>query len=218
MDGVLLGVGALLVHTIGWRARCGQRAAAGERRTSGLCAGIFPPSFSRQTKELAVHRIDPTEVVVRPFHLLDREWALLVAGREKPNPMTVSWGGMGTLWGRSVVTIYVRPTRYTWTLLEAHSEFTLNFLPEARRASLQLCGSRSGRDGDKWAPAGLEPVASERIAVPRVAGARLAFECRVLASLDFDPSRFLDPSIQEMYAAEDYHRIYVGEVAAVWEE
>jgi flavin reductase (DIM6/NTAB) family NADH-FMN oxidoreductase RutF len=165
-----------------------------------------------------VHRIDPTELSVRPFHLMDREWALLVAGRERPNPMTVSWGGLGTLWGRSVVTVYVRPTRHTWGLLEEHSEFTLNFLPENLRSALELCGSQSGRDVDKWAVAGLESAASAVIGVPRVAGARLAFECRVLATLDFDPARFRDRAIDEIYPQRDFHRLFFGEVVALWEE
>jgi flavin reductase (DIM6/NTAB) family NADH-FMN oxidoreductase RutF len=165
-----------------------------------------------------VHRIDPTELTVRPFHLLDKEWALLVAGRERPNPMTVSWGGMGTLWGRPVVTVYVRPTRYTWGLLSEHPEFTLNFLPKERKDALDLCGSKSGRELDKWAASGLERAPSEMISVPRVAGARLAFECRVLASMDFDPQRFVERAIDELYPQRDFHRVFLGEVVALWEE
>ncbi|MBI5013924.1 MAG: flavin reductase family protein [Deltaproteobacteria bacterium] len=165
-----------------------------------------------------MRKIDPAELAVRPFQLLDKEWALLVAGHNRPNPMTVSWGGLGTLWNRPVVTVYVRPTRHTWGLLNAHPEFTLNVLPAASRPALELCGSRSGRDLDKWVAAGLTAQPSEVVAVPRVAGARLAFECRALATLDVDPSRFLDPSIEKLYAAKDYHRVFLGEVLAVWTE
>lgn len=161
-------------------------------------------------------RIDAAALAVRPFHLLDKEWALLVGGRERPNPMTVSWGGLGTLWNRPVATVYVRPTRHTWGLLNEHPEFTLNVLPADRRPALELCGTKSGRDLDKWAAAGLAPEASEAVAVPRVAGARLAFECRVLATFEVDPARFLDPTIEKLYAAKDYHRVFLGEVVAAW--
>ena len=47
-------------------------------------------------------RVAVEDLSFRPFHLLDREWALLVAGSGRPNPMTVSWGGFGTLWNRPV--------------------------------------------------------------------------------------------------------------------
>ena len=42
------------------------------------------------------------------FAQFDKKWALLCAGtKEKHNTMTISWGGMGTLWGKPVVTVYV---------------------------------------------------------------------------------------------------------------
>ncbi len=163
-----------------------------------------------------MQRIDPAHLTLRPFEILDVEWALLVAGSERPNPMTVSWGGLGTLWNRPVATVYVRPTRHTFSLLEAEPSFTLNFLPEPFRGALDLCGSRSGRDLDKWKAAGLGREPSATIPVPRVAGADLALECRVLATVDLDPARFLDPEIHDLYPACDYHRAFLGEVLAVW--
>ncbi len=167
-------------------------------------------------EEEDVRELDPADLELRPFHVLDLEWALLVAGRERPNPMTVSWGGFGTLWQRPVVTVYVRPTRHTYSLLVAHPEFTLNFLPEELHDALDLCGTRSGRETDKWEAAGLGKSPGRRVAVPRVAEAVLSFECRVLATLDVDPRRFLEPEIEELYPARDYHRAFFGEVLAAW--
>ena len=164
----------------------------------------------------SLKRIESTELCLRPFHLLDKEWALLVGGREKPNPMTVSWGGLGTLWNRPVATVYVRPTRFTFGLLQVDDEFTLNVLPHSMRTALDICGTRSGRDMDKWAAAGLEPLPSEKVAVPRVEGAELSLECRVIATFKIDPARFLDPSIEQLYPIKDYHTAFVGEVLAAW--
>lgn len=161
-------------------------------------------------------RLALDDVCLRPFHLLDQEWALLVAGSAKANPMTVSWGGFGTLWNKPVVTVYVRPTRFTFGLLNGHPEFTLNVLPGGLREALDVCGSRSGRDTDKWDEAGITPEASETVAVPRVAGAELALECRTLASLDLDPARFLDRALEKHYPDKDYHRVFIGEVLAAF--
>jgi flavin reductase (DIM6/NTAB) family NADH-FMN oxidoreductase RutF len=163
-----------------------------------------------------MQRIDPAQLLVRPFYLLDQEWALLVGGREHPNPMTVSWGGLGTLWNRPVATVYVRPTRFTFTLLEREPEFTLNVLPASMRGALDVCGSRSGRDGDKWQAAGIGPEPSEKVGVPRVKGAELSLECRVIATFEVDPARFLDHSIGELYPLSDYHRAFVGQVLSAW--
>jgi flavin reductase (DIM6/NTAB) family NADH-FMN oxidoreductase RutF len=161
-------------------------------------------------------RIDPVDLKIQPFHLLDKSWALLVAGTGHPNPMTVSWGGLGTLWNRPMVTVYVRPTRYTWELLNAHPEFTLNFLPAEYRKAMNLCGARSGRDGNKWELSGLHPMPSETVAVPRVQEATLSFECRTMAFQDFDPARFLRLEIEGNYPKKDYHRIFWGEPLAIW--
>jgi hypothetical protein len=38
----------------------------------------------------------------------------------------------------------------------------------------------------------------------------------VLATLDFDPTRFLDAGIAGLYPAQDYHRLFFGEVLAAW--
>lgn len=165
---------------------------------------------------MSLERVQPSHLVLKPFHLLDQEWAILVGGRERGNPMTVSWGGFGTLWNRPVVTVYVRPTRYTHRLLEAYPEFTLNVLPPAMRESLDLAGSLSGRDGEKWKACGLTPEPGELVAVPKVAGAELQLECRTLTTFDLDPSRFVDLSIEGNYPQRDYHRAYVGEVAGAW--
>ncbi len=164
-----------------------------------------------------MNRIEPAQLIVHPFEILDQQWALLVGGKDKPNPMTVSWGGFGTLWHKPTVTVYVRPTRFTYGLLNEHAEFTLNFLPEAYRKAVDLCGHKSGRDIDKWKAAELHPEASETVAVPRVKEAELAFECKVSAYQDFDPKRFLDDEIDENYPTKDYHRIYWGEVLSIWE-
>lgn len=161
-------------------------------------------------------RVDPSDLLLRPFHLLDKEWALLVAGTARPNPMTVSWGGFGTLWNRPTATVYVRPTRFTFGLLESGDAFTLSVLPAPLKAALELCGTRSGRDLDKWGAAGLVPRPGAEVAVPFVAESELALECRLMASLRVDPTRFRDASLEGHYPLKDYHTAYLGEVVAAW--
>ena len=61
-----------------------------------------------------LHTIDPAALSLNPFTLIGKDWALLTAGGETGfNPMTVSWGNMGVMWNKNIVTVYVRPQRYT---------------------------------------------------------------------------------------------------------
>lgn len=51
--------------------------------------------------------------------MISDDWALLTAGKEGDwNTMTVSWGGVGELWGKDVVFVFVRPQRYTLEFME----------------------------------------------------------------------------------------------------
>ena len=155
---------------------------------------------------------------LRPLDIWAEQWFLLTAGdfaRGEFNTMTVAWGSLGTLWNRPFAQVVVRPTRHTFGFMERHDSFTLCGFPESCRGALDLLGTRSGRDGDKIAAAGLTPVASARVAAPSFAEADLVIECRKIYWADLDPSHFLDPAIEANYPARDYHRVYFGEIVAV---
>lgn len=158
-------------------------------------------------------KISPEEVVVRPFKLILSDWMLITAGPpDAYNTMTGGWGGLGALWGKHICFCVIRPQRYTFEFMERAENFTLSFFEEQYRPALELCGSRSGRDIDKAAAAGLTPIPGELPATTCFAQARMVFECRKIYFQDVDPRNFLDPSIQEHYPQRDYHRMYVGEL------
>jgi flavin reductase (DIM6/NTAB) family NADH-FMN oxidoreductase RutF len=158
---------------------------------------------------------------VRIHHLWDKQWFLLTCGdfaKGHYNAMTVSWGSMGVMWNRPFVQVVVRPMRYTYEFMEQYGTFTLCAFSDKYRRALNLMGSRSGRAGDKIAQAGLTPIASTQVAAPGFAEAELIVECKKIYWDDFDPAHFLDPSIEANYSKQDYHRIYFGQVMAIYAE
>ena len=164
-------------------------------------------------------RYNDSEVIYMEFNIdvfskLDKEWALLAAGTpEDHNAMTVSWGGMGTLWGKPVVTVYVRHSRHTFGYMEKGEFFSLSFYaPEFRRA-LALMGSKSGRDIDKDAASGLTPVAAGDTVTYREAQVTLV--CRKLYSDELDLEKIPPEIIDACYADGDGHRLYIGEVVEI---
>jgi len=161
------------------------------------------------------------ELLVKTHHLWDKQWLLLTSGdfaAGRFNTMTVGWGSLGTMWGRPFAQVVVRPIRYTYQFMERYDTFTLCAFPEDCRDALKLLGTKSGRDGDKIAEAGLTPIASTRIAAPGFAEAELIIECRKIYWDDLDSARFLDSSIERHYPQEAYHRIYFGQIVAIWGE
>ena len=152
----------------------------------------------------------PEEIPGNPFRLIGKDWMLITAGdATAANTMTASWGGLGVLWNKPVSFAFVRPTRYTYEFLEKEEYYTLSFFGEEARQSLKLCGTVSGRDGDKIAQAGLTLRHDQE--APFFDEARLVRVCRKIAIQDMDPSGFLDSAIHGHYNG-DHHRIYTGEI------
>jgi flavin reductase (DIM6/NTAB) family NADH-FMN oxidoreductase RutF len=129
--------------------------------------------------------------------------------------MTISWGSLGVMWNKPFVQVVVRPVRYTYEFIERFDTFTLCAFPRAYHKALSLLGTKSGRDGDKIAQAGLTPSAARCVAAPAYAEAKLVIECRKLYWQDIDPAHFLDAQLDRNYPQKDYHRIYFGEILAV---
>lgn len=162
--------------------------------------------------------VDPKTLDANFFSLLADRWGLLTAADGAGcNPMTVSWGEAGILWNKPVVTVYVRPQRYTHGLMDTEQYFSLSFLPEARHDAAVLCGAKSGRDTDKVKETGLT-VLNDREA-PYFAEAELTLICRKLYAQDLDPACFVDRDVDgKNYPTKDYHRMYIGEIVAALQQ
>ncbi len=155
---------------------------------------------------------------LRVYDFWENDWLLLTAGdfaANTYNAMTVSWGSLGSLGGKPFAQVFVRPTRYTYQFCNQFDTFTLCAFPAHYRKALSLIGSRSGKDADKIAQAGLIPQAASVVAAPVFEQASLAIECRKVYWDDFNPAHFLDAALESHYPQKDYHRIFYGEILAV---
>lgn len=161
---------------------------------------------------MAFREVDISELQFNPFTKIGQEWALLTAGDEHDsNTMTVSWGGVGVNWGKNVVTVYVRPQRYTKEFIDAADRFTLSFYGPEHKCALGMLGSKSGRDTDKVAEVGFTPFYVDGTTAYEQAD--LVFVCRKLYADDIKPERFIDESCDSTwYPEHDYHTMYIAEI------
>ena len=164
--------------------------------------------------EPAFRKINPKELLFNPFTLILKDWFLVTAGPpDDYNTLTAAWGGLGEVWGKDVVTLYIRPVRYTYEFLEKNDTFTCAFFDKTHKRALQILGQKSGRDGDKVADTELTPIPGMLEGTTSFAEAEMVFECRKLYYDDFDPTHFTDPLIDKhWYPEKDYHRMYIGEI------
>ena len=146
--------------------------------------------------------------------MISNDWALLTAGKSDSfNTMTVSWGGIGELWNKDVCFIFVRPQRYTYEFIEKNDYFSLSFFGGEHKKELGVCGSKSGRDIDKIAETGFLPIdLGEAVGFEQ---AKVNIVLKKLAYQDMKPDGFIDETIMNNYANNDFHRIYVGEIVKV---
>jgi len=138
---------------------------------------------------------------------------LIVAGdKASHNMMTASWGGLGVLWEKNVVTVYVRPTRYTYEFMERENNFSLCFFGKDKDVH-KIGGYKSGRDIDKANAAGLTPVYDYGTVYYKEA--ELVLICKKLYTSVFDNTKFISPDIEKYYPQKDYHSMYIGEISKV---
>lgn len=148
---------------------------------------------------------------INPFKSIGKDWCLITAGNKNSfNTMTASWGGMGVMWNKNVVTIVVRPQRYTMNFLKENDTFTLSFFDDKHKDILKFCGANSGKEVDKVAKTGLIPFEIDNtIAFEQ---AKTVLVCRKLYVQALEENCFVDKSLLSNYANKDYHIAFVGEI------
>lgn len=157
-----------------------------------------------------------SELCLQPFTTFDPEGILLVCGKDttSANPMTISWGMFGIMWGRPIMMVMVRHSRYTWDFMMEAPDFTVNWMPEDWSDAVRLCGQASGRALDKFTATGMTPVAGTTVSSPRIAESSLSLECRTLYRNDLQQENFLDTSVLNNYPDLDFHTLFFGEIVA----
>lgn len=151
-----------------------------------------------------------------PFELIGKDWALVTSGSEdKFNTMTVSWGGVGIMWGKPCAFTFIRPQRYTFEFLENNDYFTMSFFDEDYRKALQLCGSKSGRDCNKVAESGLTAAFTED-GVPYFEEAKILLVCKKMYAQFLNEESVIDGDGVNKWYNDDYHKMYISEIAKVY--
>lgn len=131
------------------------------------------------------------------------------------NLLTLGWGLLGPHYRKlPIFVIAVAPPRYSWRFLQDTGEFVIAVPHDGLKDAVALCGTRSGRDLDKFAAAGLTPVPSLHVRAPSIAECPLNIECRAYTRVD-PPHLLLTPEHRQR-PLEQQHTIYFAEVLGVY--
>ena len=99
-------------------------------------------------------------------------------GKGKSNIITIGWAGT-ICTNPPMVSISVRPERYSYDMLKETGEFVINLTTKELTWATDYCGVKSGRDVDKFKECKLTPVPAEHIKAPMIGESPVNIECRV---------------------------------------
>ncbi len=159
--------------------------------------------------------IDFFDVTNETLDKLNNGGALLIAGTS-PNPMTIGWATLGQIWGKKIMTILVRPTRYTFGIMEQAKGFAVCILPDSFQNELQFCGTHSGRDIDKISACRFTMHPCFEIETQFIENSLFHFECRIVHKHPLDAGTLNPEIISKYYPIWDFHMVYYGEILGIY--
>ncbi len=161
--------------------------------------------------------ISYTDYLKETFDVMGKTGLLLVSvdAQGKPNAMTIGWGTVGIIWGKPIFIVLVRPSRYTYGLIEETDDFTVN-VPSADMSDIvAFCGTESGRDYDKFAEKGLVAIPGKKVKSPIIEQCVIHYECKVVHKNDVLKDKLASDIISAFYPGGDFHTVYFGEILSV---
>ena len=117
----------------------------------------------------------------KPGNMINPVPAVMVSVTDKDgrsNIITVAWAGT-VCTNPPMVSISVRPSRYSYKMIEDTGEFVINLTNESLVKACDYCGVVSGRDVDKFKKTGLTPIPMEHVRAMGIGESPVNMECRV---------------------------------------
>ena len=99
-------------------------------------------------------------------------------GEGNDNIITVAWAGT-VCTNPPMVSISVRPSRFSYDMICKTKEFVLNLTTEELAYATDYCGVRSGREVDKFQELHLTKEKADQVKAPMIGEAPVNIECKV---------------------------------------
>lgn len=133
------------------------------------------------------------------------------------NTMTIGWATFGVVWMKPIMMVAVRRTRHTLGIMESAADFTVTVPAGDMRKETTFCGTKSGRDVDKFKMCNLEITGGSKVASPVIKVSGRHYECKIIYKSAMDPAHLNKDYDASLYPQKDYHTLYFGEILACYE-
>jgi flavin reductase (DIM6/NTAB) family NADH-FMN oxidoreductase RutF len=160
--------------------------------------------------------LDYMEVAERAMAQIRKGAFLTVKSGDALNTMTIGWATIGFVWRKPIFMVAVRDSRHTFGIIEKAMDYTVSIPSTDIQDTVKFCGTKSGRDVDKFKECNLHIMDSRKVNSPIINTPGLHFECKIVFKAPMDP-KYLVPEYGELYPQKDYHTLYFGEILACYE-
>ena len=124
-------------------------------------------------------------------------------GEGQDNIITVAWAGT-VCTNPPMVSISVRPERYSYPILKETGEFVINLTTKELAFATDYCGVKSGRDVDKFKEMGLTPIPASEVKAPMIKESPVNIECKVRQILPLGSHDMFLADVVAVHADEKY--------------
>lgn len=121
----------------------------------------------------------------------------------RPNIITLAWVGT-VCTNPPMVSISVRPERYSYPILKETGEFVINLTTKELAFATDYCGVKSGRDVDKFKEMGLTPIPAAEVKAPMIQESPVNIECKVRQILPLGSHDMFLADVVAVHADEKY--------------
>ncbi len=121
----------------------------------------------------------------------------------KDNILTVAWTGT-TSSDPPMLSISVRPERYSYHMIEETGEFVVNLTTEKLAFATDYCGVKSGKDIDKWKEAHLTRERADVVKAPMIAESPVNIECKVTEKRNLGSHVMFQAEVVAVHVDEAY--------------
>jgi len=142
---------------------------------------------------------------------------LTVKSGDLLNTMTIGWATFGVVWTLPIMMVAVRSSRHTFGIIEAAKDFTVTVPAGDMHKEIAFCGSKSGRNVDKFKMCNLETTDSRQVVSPIIKTKGRHYECTIIYKSAMDPANLEKDYDSSLYPKKDYHTLYFGEIQACYE-
>lgn len=122
---------------------------------------------------------------------------------ENPNIVTIAWAGT-ICSDPAMVSISVRPERYSYDIIKETGEFTINLVTEKLTFATDYCGVKSGRDVDKFKEMNLHACDGVNVSCPAIEESPVNIECKVKQVVELGSHHMFIAEVVGVQISDEY--------------